>query len=169
MIERIEAKLKGKRANTKYPVFFFGLLHIDQINNLINERITIKACNECTDFLISNQRRKKKRERFSCTYTVLWLIEVKIIQGVVGVHEWIYSTYCVISSLIIHTFSYFTLCGRFHFIHQAFITLRRIIYFELLVWVYWKYLHILNLLIYISKLIKSSLKQNSIISSFIVY
>lgn len=60
MIERIEAKLKGKRANTKYPVFFSGLLHIDQINNLINERITIKACNECTDFLISNQRRKKK-------------------------------------------------------------------------------------------------------------
>lgn len=96
---------------------------------------------------------------------------MKIIQGVVGVHEWIYSTYCVISSLIIHTYtlSYFTLCGRFHFIHQAFITLRRIIYFELLVRVYWKYLHILNLLIYISKLIKSSLKQNSIISSFIVY
>lgn len=106
--------------------------------------------------------KKKKRERFSCTYTVLWLIEVKIIQGVVGIHEWIYSTCCIISSLIIHTLSYFTLCGRFHFIHQASITLRRIINFELhvLVQVYGKYLHILNLLIYISKLIKSKTKFN---------
>lgn len=59
MIERIEAKLKGKKSKHQIPSVLLWL-HIDQINNLINERITIKACNECTDFLISNQRRKKK-------------------------------------------------------------------------------------------------------------
>lgn len=147
-------------------MFFFGLLHIDQINNLINERITIKACNECTDFLISNQRRKKK-ERGLAARTYSSVINWSEDNTRSGWSPWMNLLY-----MLRYIITYNTYVLIFHAMWKIsfhFITLRMIIYFELLVRVYWKYLHILNLLIYISKLIKSSLKQNSIISSFIVY